>query len=351
MSKLLKALVVSLLLMTVSVGSAVGLGYRKLTAYADRASSEDPKAPVQRVDIPRGSTASAISTLLEQEGLIRNARQFYWYVRFIRQADTQLRPGEYDLSPGQTPAQLVNKLIKGDVVTYRFTIPEGSNLKDIGRIIGQSGLVPEEELKALMWNREFARSLEIPDAQDHLEGYLFPDTYRFPKGVTARDLLKHLRQRAAKALTPEVVAAGAARNLTPHQILTLASIVEKETGAPKERPQISAVFHNRLQKGWKLQTDPTVIYGIPDYAGNITRKDLETPHPYNTYVIPGLPPGPIAAPGTAAIEAAVNPADVKSMFFVSQNNGTHIFCETLRCHEDNVRKWQVEFFRKEPKKG
>lgn len=349
MSKLAKALVLSLVLALMSVGGAVYAGWSRLNSYGDQALSENPKAPPVRLTIPKGSNARQVASILEQQGVIKSARKFYWYTRLVKKADTLLRPGEYDLSPGQNPASIVEKLKKGDVVTYKFTIPEGSSLKDIARIIGQSGLAAEAEVAKLCHDVEFARSLGVPDAQDHLEGYLFPDTYRFPSGTSAKDILKHLNSRTKAALTPDLIAKAAALNLNPHQLLTLASIVEKETAAVEERPQISAVFHNRLKKGNKLQTDPTVIYGIENYAGNITRKDLDNHHPYNTYYIPGLPPGPIAAPGAAAIKAAAEPMETDSFFFVSRNNGTHVFCATLACHEENVRKWQVEWFKNKKK--
>ncbi|MEW5850815.1 MAG: endolytic transglycosylase MltG [Myxococcota bacterium] len=351
MAKVLKAILVTVVLLALAVGGTAYAGYRKLQGYGDQALSDDKKAAPLRVRIPKGANARQIASALEREGVIKSARQFYWYTRLIKKSDGLLRPGEYDISPGLTPSEIVAKLSKGDVVTYKFTIPEGSNLKDIARIIGASGLAKEEEIVALAYDDEFVKALEVPPAQKHLEGYLFPDTYRFPAGISAKDILRHMRQRMNQALTPEIIEKGKAVGLDPHQILTLASIVEKETGAPQERPKISCVFHNRLREKWKLQTDPTVIYGIQNYAGNITKKDLETPHPYNTYVIPGLPPGPIASPGTAAIHAAVEPEKCPAFFFVSMNNGTHIFCETLQCHEKNVKKWQVEWFKTQRSKG
>ncbi|MBI5494284.1 MAG: endolytic transglycosylase MltG [Deltaproteobacteria bacterium] len=350
MRRILTAILVTVGLVAASVGATAVILYRRLEKFGETPYAED-KAPSVRVTVARGSTTQAIGQELEKAGVIRSARQFYLYARYFKGQDHLLRPGEYDLSASLAPAQIMARLIKGDVVTYKFTIPEGSNLKEIARIIGATRLAREDELLEFMRDADFAEAMGVPKEQGHLEGYLFPDTYRFPSGVSAKDILKVMRQRADKALTPEIMAKGKALGLSPHQVLTLASIVEKETGAAKERPLISAVFHNRLQKGMKLQTDPTVIYGIADYQGNITRKDLETPHPYNTYIIKGLPPGPIAAPGAAAIDAAVAPADVKYLFFVSQNDGTHVFCETLYCHNKNVEKWQVEFFKKGAKKG
>jgi UPF0755 protein len=344
MSKVAKAIIMSVLLVAFSVGGAVGTLYLRLQKFGDTALAEG-KAPTVRVMIPRGANTQAISAVLEQEGVIRSARQFYLYARYIRHSDHLLRPGEYDLTPSQTPQQVMQKLIKGEVVTYKFTIPEDSNLKEIARIIGASKLATEADLLAAMHDVEFCWSLDVPRQQETLEGYLFPDTYRFPSGVSAREILRVMRQRTAKVMTPDVIERGKALKLNPHQILTLASIVEKETGQGKERPIISAVFHNRIKLDMKLQTDPTVIYGIPDFEGNITKRHLETPHPYNTYIIKGLPPGPIASPGQAAIEAAVSPADTKALFFVSQNDGTHVFCETLTCHNKNVQKWQVDFFK------
>ncbi len=346
MSKLTKSLLVTAVLVALSFGGAAFALYSRLQKFGETPFADEAKAPAVRVAIPRGATTQAIAQALEDAGIIKNARHFYLYTRYLKSSDHLLRPGEYDISPSLPPSAIMARLIKGDVVTYKFTVPEGANLKEIARIIGASKLVEEPEVYKLMTDAAFARALEVPEAQDTLEGYLFPDTYRFPSGVDPKDLLRVMRQKLAKVMTPDVVERGRARGLTPHQILTLASIVEKETGAGKERPIISAVFHNRITQGWKLQTDPTVIYGVPDFDGNITKKHLETAHPYNTYIIKGLPPGPIASPGSAAIEAAVSPADVKYMFFVAQNDGTHVFCETLACHNKNVQKWQVDFFRK-----
>jgi UPF0755 protein len=346
MARVLKAVGVIVILVAVSVGGAAWVGYRKLEAYGQRAFLEDPKAPVVRLRVPKGASARQVASLLERDGVIRSARQFYWYVRVIQEADHLLRPGEYDLTAAMTPLEIMQKVVRGEVVTYRVTVPEGSNLADIARIMGAAGLASEEEVLKLCRDKAFARALGVPDSQDHLEGYLFPDTYRFPSGTPAKDILRTMNARLQAIMTPEIVAKGRELGLEPHQVLTLASIVEKETAVGTERPMISSVFHNRLRKGMKLQTDPTVIYGIPDYQGNITRADLERVHPYNTYVIPGLPPGPIASPGAAAIQAAVEPVDSKNLFFVSQNNGTHVFCQTLTCHNENVKKWQVDFFRK-----
>jgi UPF0755 protein len=178
-----------------------------------------------------------------------------------------------------------------------------------------------------------------------IEGYLYPDTYQFPKGTSAEVILKKLRGHLDEVMDDAMKARMKEMGWDLHKTLTLASIVEKETAAKAERPHISSVFHNRLKDGMKLQTDPTVIYGIPNYDGNIHKSDLLRDHPYNTYVIPGLPPGPIAQPGVEAIRAALFPTNDKDEYFVSHNDGTHEFCPTLKCHNAAVKKWQVDYFK------
>ena len=179
-----------------------------------------------------------------------------------------------------------------------------------------------------------------------IEGYLYPDTYQFPKGTKAKTILMRMRKNLDDVFDARLTKRMEELGCTQHKVLTLAAIVEKETGQGFERPLISRVFHNRMATGMKMQTDPTVIYGIKDYDGNIRKKDLLTPHPYNTYTIKGLPPGPIASPGKAAIEAALFPAEGTMKYFVSKNDGTHIFSTTYAEHEHNVDIWQRQFFKK-----
>jgi UPF0755 protein len=205
--------------------------------------------------------------------------------------------------------------------------------------VEKSGLGSAADITTRAGDPAFARSHGIPAGS--LEGYLFPDTYLFPRGVSAEAILTTMLQRFRSVFTAEWEQRAAQIGLTVHEVVTLASIIEKETGAPSERPLISSVFHNRLKKGMRLETDPTVIYGIRDFDGNLTRKHLETFTPYNTYVIKGLPPGPIASPGKDALEAALFPAQTGYFFFVSKNNGTHHFSSSFEEHQNAVQRYQI----------
>jgi UPF0755 protein len=176
---------------------------------------------------------------------------------------------------------------------------------------------------------------------DTLEGYLFPDTYYFPRGLDSATIIATMVKQFRAAFKPAWEQQAEALGMTVHEVVTLASIIEKETGAPEERPLIASVFHNRLKKGMRLETDPTVIYGIPDFDGNIKRRHLETYTPYNTYKIKGLPPGPIASPGALALEAALYPAQSEFLYFVSKKDGTHQFSRTIKEHNAAVRKYQL----------
>lgn len=297
--------------------------------------------------LDRGDSLRAIGERLEREGLINSAMVFYIYGRFERKADRQLRVGEYGLSASMTPHEILERLVKGQVLSYKVTVPEGLTIREIAPLFAANGLFKPDEIIAVASNPEFASSLGIKAKT--VEGYLYPDTYTLQRGMSAKDLVKTMVSMAELKLTNARRARGRELGLDPHQVLTLASIIEKETGAPEERPIISAVFHNRLRRGMRLQTDPTVIYAhyvaTGEWLENIRRVHLEADHPYNTYTREGLPPGPIASPGEAAIDAALYPAQSDALFFVSKNDGTHVFCPTLECHEAAVQKWQVEFFR------
>ena len=243
---------------------------------------------------------------------------------------------------------MLDRIHKGEVKLYRFTVPEGLRIEEIAEIVGRSGLVRAEDFARLARDPSFAASLDVPAA--NLEGYLFPETYAFAWGVTPQRILEAMVRRFR-----EVLAAAEAKRqptvvLSEREVVTLASIVEKETGQAEERPRIACVFHNRLRKGMRLQTDPTVMYATflrtGRWSKNISRADLLTQHPYNTYAVAGLPPGPIANPGGAAVEAVLAPSECGDLYFVSRNDGTHVFCPDLKCHNAAVQKWQVEFHRK-----
>lgn len=290
------------------------------------------------VEIPKGSGLSSISEKLMRSGVIANDKLFILYVMKEGWQD-DLKAGEYEFEKGSTMAQVVSKIVQGDVELDKVTIPEGLTIKEIARLLHQKGVVSESEFIAETQNKELIKNLLGPGINS-FEGYLFPETYSYSKSLNSKELITLMVERFKVVYEP--LSDQTKRvNLTDNEILTLASIIEKETGAGFERPIISAVFQNRLRIGMKLDSDPTVIYGMGDnYNGNLRRKDLRQYTEYNTYVIKGLPPGPIANPGKDSIVAVLNPADVKYLYFVSKGDGTHHFSNSLREHHNAVNKYQ-----------
>jgi UPF0755 protein len=299
--------------------------------------------PSKVVVIPDGSTFQYVAALLEREGLIKN-RFVFVLIGKSQSADRKVQAGEYELNPGMTPAEILSKLLNGEVLLHPLTIPEGLTITQIADVVPQQGLTDRVEFLRLVKDREFVASLGIK--AETLEGYLYPDTYKFPRPIEAREVLMAMVEQLRQVVGPDLLARMQELKMTMHEVLTLASIIEKETGSGGERPEISAVFHNRLKKHIPLQSDPTVIYGLPAFDGNLHKKDLSSPSPYNTYRVQGLPPGPIANPGIEAIRAALYPSDSRSLYFVSRNDGTHQFSATLIEHNKAVEKYQKQPFRR-----
>lgn len=296
-------------------------------------------APPQAFLVPPGTSAEAIARQLQGMGLVRHPAIFR-ALALARGAGGKLRAGEYSLEGPLSLEQILEILSKGEVVRHSVTFPEGKSVAEMAEIAAGHRLSVEEFLAAA---RESALVREIdPEATD-LEGYLFPDTYDLPSGpAPARTLVGRMVQRCREVLAPGLPTIEA-RGLTVRQWVTLASLVELETARGEERPRIAAVFLNRLQKGMLLQTDPTVIYALRragTYDGNIRKRDLDIDSPYNTYRKAGLPPGPIASPGKEALRAVLEPADAKDLYFVSRNDGTHQFSESLAEHERAVDRYQ-----------
>ena len=296
------------------------------------------EATEQSVLIPPGQGLKATADDLYDRGIIHNAFKFNVYAR-IKGYDKKIKAGEYRLKPSYSPREILEIMVSGKVQLYKITIPEGYNLVQIAGMMPDAGLGPAKDFLAVTNDGALTSALNIPG--DSFEGYLFPDTYHFPKGVSPEKIIQTMVRRFQEVFASAWQGRAREMKMTVHQVVTLASIIEKETGAPSERPVISSVFHNRLKKNMRLASDPTVIYGIKDFDGNLTRKDLTTKTPYNTYKIKGLPPGPIANPGAKAIEAALYPADTDYLFFVSKRDGTHYFSKTYQEHEKAVRKYQL----------
>ncbi len=343
MKKVVIGLMVVLVLGALGAAGAWYFLEQRLTTFAQTPSGNT--APVV-VEIPPGTNPKGVSTLLAKAGVVSDGDLLYGWLR-REKLGPRLKAGEYEFMGPITPPQAIEKLIKGDVKVYRFTIAEGLRWDEILPLIAASELKLDlEKLRALVADKAFLKRAGVPAGV--IEGFLFPDTYTFPRSASAEQVLRKMVESTLEAVKKSSRSAGVELDLL--QTVTLASIIEKETGAVEERPRISCVFHNRLKQGGKLETDPTVIYAkmlrTGTYSRNITREDLLTPHPYNTYKIKGLPPGPIASPGGAAIAAALNPLDCPDFFFVSRNDGTHVFCPDFECHTAQVQKWQVEFHQK-----
>ncbi len=289
------------------------------------------------VVIPRGLTLAATAEVLEEKGVVRSALALRLYFLW-HGTDSRVVAGEYRFPAGVTLGDVHRMLVEGRVVTHRVSIPEGLTIEQTARLLEEKGVVPSKEFIAAARDPALARRLLGVEVSS-LEGYLYPDTYAFAHGVGARAVIRRMVSRFKEVYASLHHPPTA---LSRHEIVTIASIIEKETSAPEERPLISAVIHNRLRRGMKLECDPTVIYGLgAGFDGNLRRSDLESDNPYNTYVHAGLPPGPIANPGRASLEAALNPAPVDYLFFVSMGNGRHKFSRTYREHAAAVRRYQM----------
>ena len=290
------------------------------------------------VEIPKGAGLKEISSKLKRSGVIKSDKLFILYVMSEGWQDT-LKAGEYEFDKGSTMSDVASKIVTGDVLLYRVTIPEGLTVKEIAGLLNKKGVVEEQEFILETENKELLREL-LGHGAISFEGYLFPETYSYSRSPKSQELIRLMVGRFMAVYEP-LQDIGDKVSLTDNEILTLASIIEKETGAAFERPMISAVFHNRLRIGMKLDSDPTVIYGMGEsYNGNLRRRDLREVTEYNTYVIKGLPPGPIANPGKDSIVAALNPADVNYLYFVSKGDGTHHFSSNYREHQRAVFKYQ-----------
>ncbi|MFQ6110411.1 MAG: endolytic transglycosylase MltG [Nitrospinota bacterium] len=299
------------------------------------------------VTIPSGSSLRQIAAILERERIIRAPALFRW-LAYYRGVDRSLKAGEYRLSARMSPEEILRELSEGHVVEHSVTIPEGSDIRAIARTLEDRGMARAEEVMELAFSLAFARSLGVEASS--LEGYLFPDTYRFPKGVEAGRILAKMVSTLKRAYTPAMAERAKALGLSRHEVLTLASLIEKETSLDKERPLVSAVYHNRLRRGMRLQSDPTVIYAIEDFDGNLTKEHLAIDSPYNTYLYPGLPPGPITNPGLSSIRAALYPARVDYLYFVSRKDGSHHFSRTLAEHNAAVARYQLGGRKREAKR-
>ena len=294
----------------------------------------------QIVEIKPGMTLRQVSNYLADKKLLDEPSAFVLYT-YLQGKQNRIKTGEYQFSPSVPPWKILESLTNGTGILYTVTIPEGYRITEIAELLEKKGLVSKEEFIAETRNKELLEAFNI-SSSNSLEGYLYPETYKFSKSVGARKIVKILvdtfKQRVQK---PELMQQAKAGKLSFHEIVTLASLIEKETGLGTERKLISSVFHNRLVKKMRLQTDPTVIYAMVNFDGNIRKKDLSIDSPYNTYKYFGLPPGPIASPGLDSIRAAMDPDHSDYLYFVSRKNGSHQFSTNYKDHTRAVQKYQL----------
>lgn len=297
------------------------------------------------VDVAPGTGVAGIARQLAEAGVVPDALTFRIAVR-VKRAERRLKAGEYRFSTAASPFAVVDRLTRGEVFLRPITFPEGLTIAEMARLFEARGFGDAAAFEEAARQADLVEDLD-PAAPD-LEGYLFPETYALPRRADAKALVRQMVGRFRTVFGEEQIDRAKAQGRSVREVVTLASVVEKETAVAEERPIVAGVYANRLRIGMGLQADPTVIYALARagrWDGNLTRENLRFDSPYNTYRYAGLPPGPIAAPGRAALEAALEPADVPYLYFVSQNDGSHVFAETLAEHNRNVREWQVQFHR------
>jgi UPF0755 protein len=292
--------------------------------------------PVE-VRVEQGDSLAAVVRKLREQNVITNERLFSLWAR-LRGVEKRIHRGLYRFEASVTPQEVLDRLVAGKGIFQSVTIPEGLTVREIADLLAKLQIVDKEKFIAEAADPELLAALGL--REQGIEGYLFPSTYHFIPATPEKDIIITMAEQFRKVTLPVLAERDGRSQLTPHEIITLASIIEKETGIESERPLVSAVFHNRLRRQIPMQSDPTVIYGLKDFNGNLTRKDLQDSSPYNTYRIAALPPGPICNPSLSSVKAALFPADVPYLYFVSKNDGTHIFSETLDDHNQAVKTFQ-----------
>jgi UPF0755 protein len=338
--KLLSIVAVLFVVLAAAAAVPVWLGWKQLHEPYQGYSE-----PEQFVTIRQGASSSEIGRQLAAAQVVRDPRLFrgaLWWTGRGR----SLKAGEYRFDHPLTPLEVLDVLVRGDVFTLRLTFPEGLNIEEMAKLYESHGFGRGAEFVEAARNAKRIRGLD--DKASDLEGYLFPETYALPRHIPAARLIDLIVDRFLSVYDDEMRARAKVEGLTTRQVVTLASLIEKETGKPEERPLVAAVYRNRMKIGMPMQADPTVVYALLKarrYDGNIRREDLSLDSPYNTYKYPGLPPGPIASPGKASLEAALMPAAAPYLYFVSRNDGSHEFARTLDEHNRNVQKYQIQYFR------
>ncbi|PID55862.1 aminodeoxychorismate lyase [candidate division KSB3 bacterium] len=331
---MLKRIFITLLLLAL-LGMA---GYVAWQVYQFLTVPPDNRAEERIVLIEPGTSLRRTAEILQAASVLRDKNLFMILAHFYRDGKS-IKAGEYQFTTSMRPVEVLEKLQDGKVFVRSFTIPEGYTCRQIAEQLAEQGFGSKDRYLALAFDKNFAAELGIE--AETLEGYLFPDTYHVVRGMDEKAVLqKMVQELLQKIVTADLRREMDARGRTLHETLTLASIIEKEARVAEERELISAVYTNRLRIGMKLDSDPTVIYGLKNFDGNLTKADLKKETPYNTYRRRGLPPGPIANPGKASILAALRPADVKYLYFVARNDGTHKFSTRYNEHLRAVREFQ-----------
>lgn len=302
---------------------------------ASRPMSDDTQ--LQVFEIAPGMTLKKVSQKLSRQNLIRSASAFQ-AIALIQDKQKLIMVGEYNVSPSMLPTDILQRITSGKTVLHPVTIPEGYRITEIADLLEKQDLADKETFLQQTKNMELVTGVSA----DSLEGYLFPETYHFGKFTAEATIVKKMVETfKERALKQKFLKRAEEMGFSYHEIITLASLIEKETGKDSERKKISSVFHNRLKKNMRLQTDPTVIYAIENFDGNIRKHDLKIDSPYNTYRYKGLPPGPVASPGLKSIVAALYPAKTANLYFVSRQDGSHQFSATLNEHNRAVQKYQL----------
>ena len=336
MKSILRALIVVVLMVVILNGAAGWMAYSFLNTPA----SEDTSTAV--FEVRPHESFKTIAGRLEESGLIRSARFLELYGRFAH-IGSKLRVGEYAIRRDAKPRDVLAVITSGKSIEYSISIPEGYNIFQIADTFQEKGIAKHDDFLKIVRNPALIKEL-LGESAPSLEGYLFPETYSYTKFTSTTGIVRSMVARFRENWSK--IEALSALPMSQHDLVTLASIIEKETGAPEERPLISSVFYNRMKINMRLQTDPTVIYGIWEKNGswdrNISKSDLLTPNRYNTYTFTGLPYGPVANPGFDAMKAAVQPGTSDYLFFVSKGNGNHVFSKDLAGHVKATEKFQLD---------
>ena len=321
----------------ITLGALVLAGAFVVAVSALRPAARE--APARVVVIPPGAALREIAALLDDAGLIRSPLAFVAAAR-VRGWGARLQSGEYLLSASMPTLEILDKIAQGQVMLHRLTIPEGYTAAQIADALAEAELADRDAFLHLVREEGNAFAFAFLGGRRNLEGYLFPDTYYFPRALPVRQIVQTMLARFDQRVTPQLRQQARAQGVTLHETLTIASMVEREAKLPVERPIIAGVIYNRLRREWRLEIDATVLYALGRRGGSLTAADLLVESPYNTYRQSGLPPGPICNPGLAAIEAAARPAATPYLFYVLRPDGSHAFSTTFDEHQRNIRRWR-----------